>query len=110
MDSRTIRGKTAVAGIGETTYYKHGQSPDSEFVLVLKAILAASGKDRLQHQYEFAIWRLSVLVISRFANTCYCRFASNCSAVHRSLRPHIDSSIGKVQENVCRARAMLRNI
>ena len=41
MDSRTIRGKTAVAGIGETTYYKHGQSPDSEFVLVLKAILAA---------------------------------------------------------------------
>ena len=30
MDSRTIRGKTALAGIGETTYYKHGQSPDSE--------------------------------------------------------------------------------
>ena len=41
MSDRTIRGKTAVAGVGETTYYKHGQSPDSEFVLVLKAILAA---------------------------------------------------------------------
>ncbi len=31
----------AVVGIGETPYYKHGQSPDPEFVLVLKAILAA---------------------------------------------------------------------
>ncbi len=41
MSDRTIRGKTAIAGIGETTYYKHGQSPDPEFVLVLKAILAA---------------------------------------------------------------------
>ena len=27
--------------MGETTYYKRGQSPDPEFVLVLKAILAA---------------------------------------------------------------------
>ena len=41
MSERTIRGKTAIAGVGETTYYKHGQSPDSELVLVLKAILAA---------------------------------------------------------------------
>ena len=41
MSGRTIRGKTAIAGVGETTYYKHGQSPDSELVLVLKAILAA---------------------------------------------------------------------
>ena len=41
MSERTIRGKTAVAGVGETTYYKHGQSPDSEFTLALKAILAA---------------------------------------------------------------------
>ncbi len=37
----TIRGKVAVAGIGETTYYKRGQSPDPEFVLGVKAILAA---------------------------------------------------------------------
>ena len=41
MSERTIRGKTAIAGVGETNYYKHGQSPDSELVLVLKAILAA---------------------------------------------------------------------
>ena len=41
MSERTIKGKTAIAGVGETTYYKHGQSPDSELVLVLKAILAA---------------------------------------------------------------------
>ena len=37
----TLRGRVAVVGIGETPYYKHGRSPDPEFVLVLKAILAA---------------------------------------------------------------------
>ena len=31
MADRTLRGKTAIAGIGETIYYKHGQSPHSEF-------------------------------------------------------------------------------
>ena len=41
MTERTLRGKVAVVGIGETTYYKHSQSPDPEFVLALKAILAA---------------------------------------------------------------------
>src|SRR6266853_1743070 len=38
---RTLRGKVAIAGIGETKYYKHGQSPDSEFALALQAILRA---------------------------------------------------------------------
>ena len=38
---RSIRGKVAVAGVGETTYYKHGQAPDSEFKLALEAILKA---------------------------------------------------------------------
>ena len=37
----TVRGKVAAVGLGETTYYKRGGSPDPEFVLVLKAILAA---------------------------------------------------------------------
>ena len=37
---RTIRGQVAVVGIGETTYYKHGQAPESEFELALQAILA----------------------------------------------------------------------
>jgi acetyl-CoA acetyltransferase len=41
MTERTLRGKTAVVGIGETTYYKRGGAPDPEFVLALKAILAA---------------------------------------------------------------------
>lgn len=41
MKDRTLRGKTAVVGIGETTYYKRGGSPDSEFVLAIKAILNA---------------------------------------------------------------------
>jgi acetyl-CoA acetyltransferase len=31
----------AVVGIGETEYYRHGASPDAEFKLALKAILAA---------------------------------------------------------------------
>ena len=41
MTERTLRGKTAIAGIGETTYYKHGQSPHSEFKLALEAVVKA---------------------------------------------------------------------
>ncbi len=41
MSERTLRGKVAIAGIGETTYYKHGQSPDAEFKLALQAVVAA---------------------------------------------------------------------
>ncbi|MBL8673556.1 MAG: hypothetical protein JNL07_01610 [Rhodospirillales bacterium] len=43
MTERSLRGKVAVVGVGETAYYKHGKSPDPEFVLALKAILAAAG-------------------------------------------------------------------
>lgn len=39
--TRTLRGKVAVVGIGETQYYKRGQSPDAEFKLALKAIISA---------------------------------------------------------------------
>jgi len=41
MTERTLRGKTAIAGIGETPYYKHGQSPHDEFKLALIAVLEA---------------------------------------------------------------------
>jgi cobalamin biosynthesis protein CbiG len=41
MRERTLRGQAAIVGIGETPYYRHGKSPDLEFVLTLKAILAA---------------------------------------------------------------------
>ena len=41
MTARTLRGRVAIAGIGETPYSKHGRSPDSEFKLALKAVLAA---------------------------------------------------------------------
>lgn len=40
-NERTLRGRVAVIGIGETTYYRHGASPDPEFKLALKAVLAA---------------------------------------------------------------------
>ncbi len=42
MGERTIRGRTAIVGVGETTYYKRGESPDPEPLLCLKAILAAA--------------------------------------------------------------------
>src|SRR5437763_8688293 len=42
MTKRSLRGRVAVAGVGETAYYRHGNSPDPEFVLCLKAILAAA--------------------------------------------------------------------
>ncbi|MFI4936616.1 MAG: hypothetical protein ACHP7N_18575, partial [Caulobacterales bacterium] len=41
MSERSLRGKVAVVGVGETAYYRHGQAPDPEMVLCLKAILAA---------------------------------------------------------------------
>lgn len=41
MVARTLRGTAAVVGIGETAYYKHGQAPEPEFKLALRAILAA---------------------------------------------------------------------
>jgi acetyl-CoA acetyltransferase len=41
VSARTLRGKVVVAGIGETTYYKHGKSPHPEVALALMAILRA---------------------------------------------------------------------
>ncbi|MDP1821445.1 MAG: hypothetical protein Q8K58_16330 [Acidimicrobiales bacterium] len=38
----TIKGRTAIAGIGETVYYKRAQAPDPEFRMCLDAILAAA--------------------------------------------------------------------
>ena len=43
MNARTLKGRVAIVGIGETTYHKHGQSPDAEFKLALQAILNACG-------------------------------------------------------------------
>ncbi|MGE0484006.1 MAG: acetyl-CoA acetyltransferase [Gammaproteobacteria bacterium] len=41
MTQRTLRGRVAVVGVGETTYYKRGQSPHAEFKLALEAIVNA---------------------------------------------------------------------
>ena len=41
QDVRSLRGKVAIAGVGETAYYKRGEAPDAEFKLALKAIQAA---------------------------------------------------------------------
>ena len=41
MKERTLRGKVAIVGVGETAYYKHGHAPDPEFALALQAILRA---------------------------------------------------------------------
>lgn len=41
MSTRSLRGRTAVVGLGETTYYKRGQSPDAEMKLALQAIVRA---------------------------------------------------------------------
>ena len=41
MTSRSLRARTAVVGLGETTYYKRGQSPHAEFRLALEAIVNA---------------------------------------------------------------------
>ena len=41
MTERSLRGRVAVAGVGQTAYYKHGESPDAESKLTLKAIVNA---------------------------------------------------------------------
>jgi acetyl-CoA acetyltransferase len=41
-ETLTIRDKTAIVGIGETTYYKHGQSPETEFELAVTAVSRAA--------------------------------------------------------------------
>ena len=38
----TIRGKVAIAGLAETTYFKRGQAEDAEFKMGLQAILGAA--------------------------------------------------------------------
>jgi len=42
MSENTVNGKVAVIGMGQTPYYKYGQSPDPEFKLALQAILTAA--------------------------------------------------------------------
>src|SRR5258708_10889374 len=42
MTDGTVRGKVAIAGIGESLYFKRGKSPIPEFKLALQAILAAA--------------------------------------------------------------------
>lgn len=41
MSERTLKGRVAIVGVGESAYYKHGQSPHAEFKLALQAILNA---------------------------------------------------------------------
>ncbi len=41
MDEWSIKDKVAIVGIGESTYYKYGGAPVSEFVLAAQAVLNA---------------------------------------------------------------------
>lgn len=41
-EQRTIRGKAAIVGLGETRYYRRGASPDPEFKMTVEAILLAA--------------------------------------------------------------------
>ncbi|MEP6872212.1 MAG: acetyl-CoA acetyltransferase, partial [Anaerolineaceae bacterium] len=42
MTDQTIRGRTAIVGLGETRYYKRGAAPDPEFRMTLDAIQMAA--------------------------------------------------------------------
>ena len=41
-NERSIRGKVAVAGVAETTYYRQGRAEESEFKMCLDAIIGAA--------------------------------------------------------------------
>ena len=45
MSAVTIPGRVAIAGIGETDYDEHGQAPEPEVALALRAILRACEDD-----------------------------------------------------------------
>lgn len=47
LHERTLRGKVAIVGIGETDYFKYGGSPVPEFKMALKAVLSACRDARL---------------------------------------------------------------
>ncbi|MQY31580.1 thiolase C-terminal domain-containing protein [Nocardia aurantia] len=42
MTTNSLRGRVAVAGIGASEYFRHGGSAESEFAMVLRAVLAAA--------------------------------------------------------------------
>ncbi|WFR72602.1 transporter [Prescottella defluvii] len=42
MAANSLRGQVAVAGIGASDYFRHGGSTESEFTMVLRAVLAAA--------------------------------------------------------------------
>ncbi len=46
MSEFTIKDKVAIAGVGETAYYKRGAAPVSEFRLALEAIRARRRRRR----------------------------------------------------------------
>jgi hypothetical protein len=46
MSDRSLRGRVAVAGVGETVYYRHGQAPEPAFVLCLKTPGSIRGLER----------------------------------------------------------------
>ena len=60
---RTLRGKVAVAGIGESTYYKRGEAKEPEFVLGLRAILAACADAGIDPRDVEARQRLAALTL-----------------------------------------------
>jgi hypothetical protein len=76
---RTLRGRVAVVGIGETEYYRHGASPDPEFKLALKAILSActdAGPDRVKSTASYSDDRSEA---SRLAAALCCIFRRRSS-------------------------------
>ena len=38
MSGTAFRGRTAIIGVGQSAFYKHGGSPDSEFRMTLDAV------------------------------------------------------------------------
>ncbi len=75
MSERSLRGRAAIVGIGETRYYKHGQAPVPEFRLALEAILAACADAGLDpHQIDgFAGYSNDRADPSRLAAALGCR-------------------------------------
>jgi acetyl-CoA acetyltransferase len=75
MSTRTLRGRVAVAGVGESEYTKRGEAKEPEFVLGLRAILAACADAGIdpRHVDGFASYSNDRNEPSRIAAALDCR-------------------------------------